>query len=637
MTTRLLLRSLSLGGHSAEATYEFKTGINVIHGETGSGKSSLFEALKYSLGGRGILSPAMREGVQRIHTRLRIGDAEYQFTRRIGSTTVEVKAADGSLIDVMAVNQRKGMPYLGDFLLSASQLPEVKISSSQSSRSERISFWDFYAYAYIPQSEIDRSVIGHLDTFRNRKRKAVFELLFRLTNEEVAQLRNELDRLRDEQRVATREMNLIEEFLDGLHLATGEELANRRRELEAELEEHEHILNSLRSEGRRATTALSDQQARLRDMLERAGEAARAAAELEARISSRMEFRFELESDRERVVREGSATELLGTLDFHQCPRCLQEVAPERYGADQCYLCGHPEPRPIGGEDPEASEAERDRRLKEIDELLNEVHELISLDREELAAANARRRSLESASRELGADLDQASRAYVSPRFDEIAHVGARIGELRQERASLDVQQDVWLRQVSLRERVGELSGQISDVELQLDRATNRLGDARRRVDELSSIFDEIVQSMNMPWYSEPARIDQDTYLPVVNGVPLEDLSSGGMKMMANVGYHLAMLTYALAHRDTYVPSLLIIDSPRKNLGSTPEDRHHSDMFYRWVDSLVAAYQQDFQIVIADNDPPLQGVVLAQEIPVSHERPTVPGLAHPGRGVEIIE
>ena len=36
---------------------------------------------------------------------------------------------------------------------------------------------------------------------------------------------------------------------------------------------------------------------------------------------------------------------------------------------------------------------------------------------------------------------------------------------------------------------------------------------------------------------------------------------------MTNVAYHLAMPTYALAHRDTYVPSLLIIDSPRKNLG----------------------------------------------------------------------
>lgn len=604
MTTRMLLHAVTLVGHETEAAYEFKAGINVIHGETGSGKSSLFEALKYSMGGKGTLSPAVREGVQRIRSRVRIGNSEYQFARRVGATTVEVAEADGSLIDVMAVNRRKEMPRVSDFLRSAAGLPEVRLSSSRSARTDPVSFWDFYGYVYIPQSEIDRSVIGHLDTFRNRKRKAVFELLFGLTTEEVARLRQEVDELNDELRDANRELRLIDEFLDGLDLAAGTELAARRHELEAELLEQERMLDLLRTEGHRATTAVSEQQSRLRGLLERAGEAARIAAELEARIAARMEFRFELESDRERIVREGSATDLLGTLDFHQCPRCLQEVVPERTDADHCYLCGQSEPRLAEGDDNGEGEAERQRRLNQIDELLVEIHELIASDRDELDAATSRRRSLEAVSRELGADLDQASSEYVSPRFDEIAHLGARIGELRQERSSLDLQQRVWQRQAGLRERLGDLEGQLSDAKRRLERATSQLDDARVKVDDLSGVFDEIVQSMNMPWYSEPARIDPETYLPIVNGVGLEELSSGGMKMMTNVAYHLAMLTYALAHRDTHVPSMLIVDSPRKNLGSTQEDQYHSDMFYRWVDGLVSAYRQEFQIVIADNDPP---------------------------------
>lgn len=633
----MLLHAISLVGHNTEATYEFKAGINVVHGETGSGKSSLFEALKYSMGGNGTLSPAVREGVQRIRSRVRIGDSEYRFSRGVGATTVEVAEADGSLIDVMAVNRRKEMPLVSEFLRAAAGLPEIRLSSSRSSRTDPVSFWDFYGYVYIPQSEIDRSVIGHLDTFRNRKRKAVFELLFGLTTEEVARLRAEIDELNDALREANRELRLIDEFLDGLDLASGGELAARREQLELELNEQEQLLDALRSEGHRATTAVTEQQSRLRVMLERAGEAARQAAELEARIASRMEFRFELESDRERIVREGSATDLLGTLDFHQCPRCLQEVVPERTDPDHCYLCGQSEPRLAEGDDPSQSEAERERRLGEIEELLGEIHELIAADREELEAAMARRRSLEALARELGADLDKSSSEYVSPRFDEIANVGARIGELRQERTSLDLQQRVWRRQAGLRERIGSLESQIADAKRRLERAVAQLDDARLKVRELSEIFDEIVQSMNMPWYAEPARIDPDTYLPIVNGVGLEELSSGGMKMMTNVAYHLAMLTYALAHRDTYVPSMLIIDSPRKNLGSTPEDQYHSDMFYQWVDGLVSAYRQEFQIVIADNDPPLQGIQLAQAIRVSHSSPTVPGVAHPGGAVEIIE
>ena len=64
----------------------------------------------------------------------------------------------------------------------------------------------------------------------------------------------------------------------------------------------------------------------------------------------------------------------------------------------------------------------------------------------------------------------------------------------------------------------------------------------------------------------------------MVGGKRLEELSSGGMKTLVNDAYFLAGLTYALrVPSETHLPLLSIIDTPRKNFGSHPDDRRAAD------------------------------------------------------------
>lgn len=275
--------------------------------------------------------------------------------------------------------------------------------------------------------------------------------------------------------------------------------------------------------------------------------------------------------------------------------------------------------------------------MERVDELLGEVDEMIDMDRKELREAQGQRRALESAARDLSGDLDRASEAYVSPKFDEITAVSSEIGALRGELTRLEESLETWERKDRIAEDIADLEARLSSLSSELEEEQRRGGQARERLDELSDIFDEIVRALEMPWYDQPAYVDRDTYLPMVNGVAMDNLSSGGMKMMANIAYHMALLTLGLSRRDTRIPSLLVLDSPRKNLGATAPDQFHAGQFYRWISTLVAAHQDRSQIIVADNDPPLQGVEIAEEIDVSHDSPTVPGLSHPGEGVDVIE
>lgn len=636
MTTTLRIDHVGFEAEAGEAVYRFGAGLNVIHGETGSGKTSLLEALKYGLGGNAILSPAVRQGVRRVRVGIRLGESRYEFQRNVGASIITVSDLDGTLVEELSATRRKDLRFAGDFLLDACGLPSVRLASKKSFRSESISFWDFYAYCYVPQSEIDRSVVGHLDPFRDRKRKAVFELLLGLTTERIEQLRVEINELRESLRSKEQELSAVTSFLESLDLPSRIVLQERQEEARARLSELEGRLDSLREEGRRATQFASERQAKLREILAEATRYAERIAELEAGIDQRMEHRFELESDRERLSRTGAAANILGTLDFRQCPRCLQAVDPGRYGELACYLCGQEEPQVHVGE---GSRQEQERRweVERVDELLGEVDEMLEMDRRELREAQGQRRALESAARELSGDLDKASEAYVSPKFDEITAVSSEIGSLRGEITRLDESLETWGRKDRIAEDIADLEGGLSSLSSELEEEQRRGAQAHERLDELSGIFDEIVRELEMPWYDQPAYVDPNTYLPMVNGVAMDNLSSGGMKMMANIAYHMALLTLGLSRRDTRIPSLLVLDSPRKNLGATAPDQFHAGQFYRWIGTLVAAHQDRSQIIIADNDPPLQGVPISEEIRVSHDSPTVPGLPHPGEGVDVIE
>ena len=101
---------------------------------------------------------------------------------------------------------------------------------------------------------------------------------------------------------------------------------------------------------------------------------------------------------------------------------------------------------------------------------------------------------------------------------------------------------------------------------------------------------------------------------------------------MVNVAYHLALLTVALAHHDSAFPSLLLIDTPRKNLGAG-YDQTYAQRIYRQIRALADAYGNGFQLIIADNDPPSIDLGRARPIRLDYERPLITGVEHPGPNV----
>jgi hypothetical protein len=363
--------------------------------------------------------------------------------------------------------------------------------------------------------------------------------------------------------------------------------------------------------------ALKEQLRDLRDQLEA----------LSFEIQRHQALIAQLELDRIRIARSGSATAVLQQIRFRVCPRCQQDLEQRVSEPGECYVCGLPEPEEVLDLDLEAEYKRLTAQLEETKSLLDE-------DERHYRTLRQRSADLESVIDAEQVQLDERTQEYVTPRFDEIECVSARNAELRARQDAVDRAMQQWEQYRRLQRVQEELEGELRSVQRFLRDARAQLEARRERVVELSDLFDELLRFFRLPWY-ESAHIDRSSYLPVINGQRPEELLSGGMRTIVNDAYHLAGLTHTLTHQ-TLLPPFLIIDSPRKNLGSDPDDTAISFQIYRHFQRLAGAYGDSLQLIVADNDvPPAMRDLTSFTLDYDH--PLVPDVHHPGKGnVETI-
>ena len=634
MTVELEFESIRLHTRRGEeAAYQFSPKLNLIVGPFGSGKTSLLELLKYGLGGGAELSQTVESEVSAVVVGCKVGTTTWRFRREIGSAAVEVFDLAGTLETTLHSRGAGNRLRPSEWLLAAAGLPPLRVRRARrtkSGASELISFFDFYAYAYLPQAEIDRSIVDHRDRNRDRKRKAVFDVMFGLRDETLSALEVEEGQVAERIQRLQREREAIQRFLEQASTPPRETLRVAIESAKADIEVARARLARLRTDARDSAAQESERR-REASALVGATQALRSRlSALEIQIEERRRLDASLTLDIERHSRSRSAAMALSGLDFTRCPRCLQAVEVNRTEAAHCYLCGQPEV------DLQPEVASRDEtEIVRLKTLRREVREL-------LTGNETQRRSLvfelELLEQQLIAEeavLGEADATAVEPLFDAITAASSEITEAQNRHHRAEELMRYWNEldrlDADLRELQNDQAGllrQVSDLKAQLEQR-------RGRVSDFSATFREIVAESQLPWF-EDAAIDLTTYMPVINGASFDALSSGGMKAVVNVAYHLALLTEGLVDRSLRIPNLLIIDSPAKNLGVSKNDRSQADRVYRRIAALVGAYERSFQIIVADNDPPGVAVPIANRIELSYESPLVPGVTHPGPDVPTI-
>jgi AAA domain-containing protein len=633
----IVVESLAVYTDTDSAVYQFRSGVNAVVGHIGSGKSSMLEMIKYGLGGRALVMPVVRDNVKRIVLRVRVGSSRLELSRVLGAHTIDViDTLSNERIGTWATTNRQNTLKAGEMLMEAVGLPSdwriPRSTRNPRGQTTLISFYDLYRYLYLDQNSIDKDVVGHSDKNLNIKREAVFELLYGLSSSRIVELARERGKFLQAAEQSRGAARNVSDFLRANNEADPLMLDLQRQEAAERQVDAENRLIALRSDITKVSPE-GDLARQIMSMRERLTELEDSWAGARRDIEKDHSIIAQLELDEIALRREDAAKISLSGLDFVCCPRCLQGINNDTVGDGECLLCRQPLP-----ESPGLNVAEKRR----IDDQRKETRELLEEDQ---ATFDRITTQIDSIRDLLGETLMRAEvrqSAPASPLLDEVSDASRAAAGAAARLEAVMAAQARWASHRRLLREAEEAEKAARDLLQEETRLRLELEEHSSRLVELSQVFNEILATLRDPWYRE-AHIDRETYLPIVDNEPFDMLSVGGArKTLVNLAYHLANLSMSLTYRDTILmPTLLIIDSPRKNVGEAALDRGVVEAVYRRLQGLQLAVDEpggsEFQVIIADNEPPKSARGwLRNQITLDYRNPFVPGVHHEGEGVDTM-
>ncbi|WP_344319627.1 AAA family ATPase [Actinocatenispora thailandica] len=619
--------------------YTFPSDLSVLAGPTGVGKTTLLELVKFGYGGEAEIAEVARDYVVEVRIDTTLGDSRFRLARTIDPSkrkTVRVidLVARERLADHYTTNAE---PRLSSLLLSALGLPDDMRAPSRTNVSRntgsRISFIDIFGFLYVPQREINRDIAHSDESVREPKRKAVFELLFGLTDADTLNQRSLINELQGKIDTAEIEARNVAGFLASSNTTTQENahsLVQEARSVEAKTKVR---ITELRA----ALDPVEDRKTSvLRDLL---ADTERTVADCRSQVVAlqrrEREYRVELQQvqdDLDRLSRISDAGHRLADIEFEVCPRCVQSLATREVPTGACRVCLQPDPAPAGTAEFDQYESKQLR--DQFNEIESQLHAASSqIEETSNTEATAVRRVAE-----LTALIESRTRERITPRLQAFADLSERLAEARSLQREMEGTLRQWDRLQDLELAARELRSERENAKAELQRLEEALEERREQIfSDLNEEYGHTISLLGVPGITS-ASIDSRTYLPVINGTPWRKHGprGGGITTAAQTAYWATLLAVAQKHSWTHYPAFLLVDSPRQSVN---DSEALSQALYRRLVALadtnrefsrIGVNRAKIQIIIADNSLPTAYRSDYAQVDFSIENPTVPTIRHPG-------
>ncbi len=521
---------------------EFTPGLNLVAGPITTGKTSLLRLCRAMVGGSvEQLPPEIRHHVSAVSGRLVLRDTAYAVSRRLVTTQdapVDI-AGEGSSLRVPLQRARTGdgLTY-GRWLLEKLALPQLSVPSAPTRPAESpsvpVTISDFMLYCHIRQEDLDSSVFGHQDAFKNIKRKYVFEILFGIYDSEIAVLQG---RLREVDSAVRTAAHGIQSFDNVLRQTAWDSRAALQRDLDAtqaRLIEIEASGQRLAQEAR-SNPRSQELQEEIAGVDRRISHARSELVALESNVGDLNRLTSQLETQVARLTRSIAAGTLLVDFDFKVCPRCGAPVGADPTDSDHCYLCGQTPQRSFSVD---ALLREQDR----LESQISETRELIANSEQSRAVLRTEVGRLEAERSRTATELDFLTTAFVSDRAEVMTSIAQSRGALQEHVRRLQDYLVLFDRLAALVSQRAALESEKERIFDDLERLQTRDTEVQGRLISLENTFLQLVNRIGLPEFpGDPrAAVNRETYLPIVNGRRFEELSSGGLKVLTSLAFTLA-------------------------------------------------------------------------------------------------
>lgn len=560
MINNIFLESLTLIGFRKNYVVKFKEGLNFISGPLSTGKSSIAEMINYAFGSEKHKSYIeIKKSCKDVELVFFIGNNKFKIVRPLFDFNRPVKLFKWNIekgdfekeFTLLEIDSPSNDKSLSSFLLKELGLPDIKVTN------QSFSFRDIFKYCYVSQSSIDsENLLMEKVWGSSLKRKPTFEIIFSIYNELLGELKQQLKNKNLEINILEKKRDGVYEFLKELKMIERGEYQSEKIKLNKLLEVRFKELTELKIRGTYNNENTLQLENCIHELKDKITEINIEMTDKKQYIDKLSLLRNQYSSDIQKIefVLEGAV--FLKNFEFEICPSCMNEL-PQKKG---CSLCGS-ELKDLSDEETNAYKSEL-RRIK-----LKRTSLIVFLEKQENKLSELEKEKkgsilqLEDKQRE----IEYLRNQYISPYIEQIEQFNLEIGIIKNNIDQLEKNLNVINHFEKINNNILAEENILEGIKSKIKGIEDDNVTKEDVISNLSKLFSNILDKFSFPKLDD-AYIKESDYLPYVRGVKYDELGSGGAVTMTTMAYFLSISL--LKSKNKNHPGLLIIDSPRKNLGA---------------------------------------------------------------------
>ncbi len=625
----IILKKMVLKGIRKDYIVKFHEGLNIIYGDSDTGKSSILNIINYCLGSKKVYTyDEIEYNVKYVFLELELNNHTYTIKRNIMDSKEFIYVYQANMEEIKEVFpaqygssfEKEGADgFFSDFLLRTLNIPIVKIRRAPTkvdSEMVRLSFRDVFKFCYLNQDDIgSRNLLDLQNGPVFTRNKETFKFINNVLDNNIVELQYTLKEKTEIKNKLIVKYDNIKDFFRETDMETADRLEIKLEEYNEEISHLniriEEIDKALTSD----TEYLDQVRSLIIELKEDIEEISKKINTFNSYLNENLILSKAYSKDIKKIestIEYKNVTDKYGKVQY-VCPTCQEEIKLENESL-----------RNIAQEMLEQEKKDLKRRKGNLEQLIdsqiqqiNKLELLMSQKKDELSKSEIL--------------LDEKSKTVVSSVLLERDGLISYKNNIEQNRSKFE-----YIKKVNNQLKIIEQSIDINEEEIQ------ELKKRIKELEELAPSIESITRVMGDELYEflyyikikncRDISISRRNFLPIVRGREYKDLTSGGLRTLVSIGYFFSLLNQSI-EKVTNLPSFLMIDTIGKYIGKTQEkyisdtdgeedkkeninDKDKYNNIYKYIINKLDIYEKNeksVQVIVVDNDIPSEMEDLLQK------------------------